>query len=49
MANIFQSLCHECHSHKTALEQQGIYRSYGHQNGVRDYNINEWAQVQGID
>ena len=26
--NLFQSLCPECHSHKTALEQQGIYRCY---------------------
>ena len=49
MHNIFQSLCHNCHSHKTQLEQQGIYRHYTHQNGARDYAISEWAQVQGID
>lgn len=26
--NLFQSLCLECHSHKTSLEQQGEYRHY---------------------
>ena len=26
--NIFQSLCHQCHSHKTSLEQDGIIMSY---------------------
>lgn len=27
--NILQSLCHSCHSIKTRLEQEGIYRRYG--------------------
>lgn len=31
--NLFQSLCNECHTSKTHLEQQGIFRAYG----VRDY------------
>lgn len=28
-ANVFQSLCHSCHTVKTSLEQKGIFRHYG--------------------
>ena len=33
--NLFQSLCHECHSHKTAQERQGIYEHYT-QDGIKN-------------
>ena len=39
--NLFQSLCHECHSHKTGLEKRGVYRHYTsviHDFSPRDYN-----------
>ena len=26
--NLFQSLCHECHSHKTSMEQDGVFIHY---------------------
>ncbi len=40
--NIFQSLCHECHSYKTAQERKGIFEHYT-QDGIKnltkgDYN-----------
>ena len=41
--NLFQSLCPECHSHKTALEQRGIYRSYIHE--VKDYTLNDYQYI----
>lgn len=41
--NLFQSLCHSCHSIKTALEQKGIYRRYGIPN--RDYRLQEYSYV----
>ena len=41
--NLFQSLCHSCHSVKTALEQKGVYRRYGMPN--RDYRIEDYAYV----
>ena len=39
--NLFQSLCPECHSVKTADEQQGIFNHYatGKQYTVNDYQI----------
>jgi 5-methylcytosine-specific restriction protein A len=37
--NIFQSLCTECHSVKTALEQKGIIRHYV--DPVKDYTIDD--------
>lgn len=43
VANIFQSLCHECHSVKTNLEQQGIYRRFT--NPPKDYQLGEWKQT----
>lgn len=41
--NIFQSLCPECHSHKTALEKQGIYRWYISE--VKDYSLSDYQYV----
>lgn len=41
VANIFQSLCPECHSVKTNLEQQGICRHYT--QPPKDYRIQDWA------
>lgn len=42
-ANIFQSLCRECHSHKTSLESKGVFRYYS--NNPIDYTINDYARV----
>lgn len=41
--NILQSLCHECHTHKTHLEQRGICRMYG--AVAQDYTLADWARV----
>jgi 5-methylcytosine-specific restriction endonuclease McrA len=40
--NLFQSLCQSCHSHKTSLEQQGIFRHY-QLGGAVDYKIGDYA------
>lgn len=45
--NILQSLCPECHSAKTVLEQQGIYRHYRHDK-VIDYAIHEYKQIVAL-
>lgn len=38
--NLYQSLCPSCHTSKTQLEQQGIFRAYGDRDyGVEDYRI----------
>lgn len=43
-ANWFQSLCHECHSHKTSLEAKGIYRHY--MDGIyMDYQIADYYRL----
>lgn len=42
--NVFQSLCHECHSHKTQLEAQGTCRYYALDN-VIDYALEQYQQV----
>lgn len=39
--NIFQSLCQSCHSSKTQLEQQGIYKHYG----IKDYTQEDYRVV----
>jgi len=39
--NIFQSLCTSCHSHKTSLEHQGIYRHYTGGKAI-DYALTQW-------
>lgn len=41
--NLFQSLCHEHHSHKTALEQQGIVIHY--KDKPIQYSLNDYAYV----
>ena len=41
--NLFQSLCLECHSHKTALEQRGIYRCYIGE--VKDYALQDYKFI----
>lgn len=43
--NLFQSLCPEHHSHKTALEQQGIYRHYS--DSIKDYRVDDYAYILG--
>lgn len=42
--NMFQSLCHSCHSSKTSLERKGIFRAYGSPH--KDYSIEDYALVQ---
>ena len=42
--NIFQSLCHNCHSQKSSLEKQGIYRHYT-PDGVKDYGKHDYAYL----
>jgi 5-methylcytosine-specific restriction endonuclease McrA len=38
--NLYQSLCPSCHSNKTQLEQQGIFRAYGDRDYIaQDYRI----------
>lgn len=39
-----QTLCHEHHSHKTGLENQGICRHYSAE-GHKDYAIGDWSQI----
>jgi len=46
--NLFQSLCINCHSHKTGQERKGIYEHYTHE-GVQPltkadygYNMTQW-------
>ena len=49
--NIFQSLCHNCHSYKTGLEKQGIYEHYTHEGVIQytehDYSVKMRQYVQG--
>jgi hypothetical protein len=42
--NIFQSLCANCHSQKSGLEKQGIYRHYA-RDGVKDYTKHDYSYV----
>lgn len=44
--NVFQSLCPECHSHKTAQEQKGIYEHYT-QDGVKEYTEHDYPTHAG--
>ena len=39
--NIFQSLCPNCHSVKTGLEQKGIFRYYEKSNTI-DLSVNDY-------
>jgi hypothetical protein len=43
--NVLQSLCNNCHSHKTSLEQQGIYRHYS--KTAIDYELLDYGRVVG--
>jgi 5-methylcytosine-specific restriction protein A len=45
MHNVYQSLCRACHSHKTQLEQQGIYRHYANPKDFTDYSKLDWNKV----
>lgn len=38
--NLYQSLCQPCHSSKTQLEQQGVFRMYG--NPHMDYKHSDY-------
>lgn len=40
--NIFQSLCHECHSHKTAQERKGNYEHYT-QDGIKNLTKGDYS------
>lgn len=40
--NLFQSLCHECHSDKTVQERQGIFPHYA---TGKQYTINDYAYI----
>ena len=42
--NIMQSLCPSCHSQKSGLEKQGVYRHYT-QDGVKDYGKHDYAYM----
>lgn len=41
--NIFQSLCPECHSVKTNIEQKGLYRHYAEKE--IDYLISDYKRI----
>ena len=42
--NLFQSLCKNCHTVKTGLEQKGVFRHYKAPQAV-DYELSQWASV----
>lgn len=42
--NILQSLCKNCHTVKTGLEQQGVFRHYRADKPV-DYKLDDWYEV----
>ena len=44
--NLFQSLCHAHHSHKTALERKGVYEHYTLE-GLRTYAEADYSYVVG--
>ena len=44
--NVFQSLCSECHSHKTALERMNVYRHYD--NKETDYHLEDYSAVMAM-
>ena len=44
--NLFQSLCHSCHTQKTGLEQRGICRQYG--SPTVDHKPTDWQFVMAI-
>ena len=44
LVNLFQGLCAACHTQKTKLESQGIYRHYTAQGSV-DYKDSDYQQL----
>lgn len=42
-ANVFQSLCKNCHTNKGALERQGIYRHYT--DTIVDYSKHDYPAL----
>ncbi len=42
--NVFQTLCANCHSVKTGLEQRGIFRHYSN-GGAIDYTPGDWTRL----
>ena len=44
--NLFQSLCHSCHTKKTGLEQRGICRLYG--SPTIDHKPTDWQFVMAV-
>jgi 5-methylcytosine-specific restriction enzyme A len=44
MVNVFQGLCAACHSQKTLLEKQGIYRHYT-PDGPVDYSDSDYGTL----
>lgn len=43
-ANVFQSLCKNCHTLKGSLERKGIFRHYADQE-AQDYALDDYARV----
>ena len=41
--NIFQSLCTNCHSYKTGLEQKGIFRYFS--NPIQDFRLTDYRAI----
>jgi hypothetical protein len=41
--NLFQSLCHECHSHKTTLEQKGVIM-WWHDGLAEELNLHHYGE-----
>ena len=46
--NLFQSLCHDCHSHKTQEERKGKVLHYT-KGIVMTYRVVDYSQVIGVD
>lgn len=46
--NLFQSLCHECHSHKTQQEQKGIIMHYANEIAMT-YRVVDYQRIMGVD
>ena len=46
--NLFQSLCHDCHSHKTQEEKRGRVLHYVNEI-VSTYRVEDYKRVIGVD
>ena len=42
LRNIFQSLCHECHSYKSGQEKRGVFEHYTTE-GVETRTVDDYA------